>query len=78
MLYLDYQNSKYLLGMVGGMFQKAAIYISYGYGSEKPFTKNCAVGKVLSSLVSVKTRISICCITISFNYSNLFGSEIKS
>ena len=39
------------------------------------FTKNCAVGKVSSSLVSVKTRISICCITISFNCSNLFGGE---
>ena len=33
------------------------------------------MGKVSSSLVSVKTRISICCITISFNCSNLFESE---
>ena len=27
-LCLDYQNNKYLLGMVDGMFQKVAIYIS--------------------------------------------------
>ena len=42
----------------------------YLYGSEKPFTMNCTVGKVSSRLVSVKARISICCTTISFNCSN--------
>ena len=43
-------------------------------GSEKPFTKNCVVGNVSSSLVSVKTKYQ-CCITTPFNCSNLFGSD---
>ena len=42
---------------------------------EKPLTKNCTVGNVLSSLILVKMRISVYYITISFNCSNLFGKE---
>ena len=38
-------------------------------------TKNCAVGKVSSGLVTVQTRISIYCIKISFTRSSLFRSE---
>ena len=38
-------------------------------------TKNCAVGKVSSGLVTVQTRISIYCIKISFTLSSLFRSE---
>ena len=59
-----------------GKFQRLTpppfLFMSSLYGSEMPFTKNCAVGKVLSILASIKTRISA---TISFNCSNLFESE---
>lgn len=51
------------------------LYLSNMLSSEKPLTKNDAVGNVSSSLVSVKTRISMYRIIISFNCSNLFGSD---
>ena len=43
MLYLDYQNGKYLHGMVCGLFQKVTIYISWDWVQQidLPIGKTC-------------------------------------
>ena len=51
------------------------LFLSRQNGLENPRTKNCAVGKVLSSFISVIKRISMYFRTVSFSWSNLFVSE---
>ena len=47
------------------------LFLSHLYGSEKPFTKNRAVGNLSLRLLQLKQEYQ----HVAKQYSNLFGSE---